>query len=68
LELRFSPGKVDYRWRVDEPNFVMPVRVGNPASWQLIKPTSQWQSMNTSVSKEQFAVATDLYFIDVEKQ
>jgi aminopeptidase N len=68
LELRFSPGKVDYRWRADEPNFVMAVHVGNPAGWQRIEPTSEWQSMNTSMSKEQFAVATDLYFIDVEKQ
>src|SRR4030095_8804054 len=34
LELKFEEpkGEVFYRWRVDEPNFSMPVRVGAPGS------------------------------------
>ncbi len=70
LELRFDPaaGQVAYRWKVDEVKFAMPVRVGDPQHWQLITPTVDWQVMPTTLSKEQFGVATDLYYIGVEKQ
>jgi len=30
-------GTVSYRWKVDEPGFQMPVRVGKKDNWQLIK-------------------------------
>jgi hypothetical protein len=29
LELKFADGAVSYRWKVDEKNFVMPVKVGS---------------------------------------
>src|SRR5258706_2452559 len=47
LELKFdaTPGTVAYRWKADEKDFAMPVRAGNPAAWQLIRPTSEWQTM-----------------------
>jgi hypothetical protein len=70
LELLFSeaPGMVMYQWRADEDDFAMPVRVGTPEHWQIIHPTTKWQSMKTELTKEQFGVATDLYFVDVNKQ
>jgi aminopeptidase N len=70
LELLFgeAPGTVLYKWRTDEDNFAMPVRVGTPGHWQIIHPTTEWQSMRTPVTKEQFQVATDLYYVDVNKQ
>ncbi len=70
LQLRFDPavGRVSYRWKVDEAVFRMPVRVGDPAHWQLITPTVDWQVMPTTLTPEQFAVATDLYYITVDKQ
>ncbi|MDQ5846012.1 MAG: M1 family metallopeptidase [Acidobacteriota bacterium] len=69
LELKFgdTDSSVSYRWKVDEPGFSMPVRVGTKDRWQLIKPTTEWQTMKTPVKKDDFAVATDLYYVDVKK-
>jgi aminopeptidase N len=70
LELLFgeTPGMVTYKWRADEDNFAMPVRVGTPGHWQIIHPTTNWQWMQTSLTKDEFQVATDLYYVDVNKQ
>ncbi|MGD0737788.1 MAG: M1 family metallopeptidase [Terracidiphilus sp.] len=70
LELLFdiTPGTVMYKWSADEDNFAMPVRVGAPDHWQIIHPTTTWQTMQTPLSKEDFQVATDLYYVDVNKQ
>jgi aminopeptidase N len=70
LELKFSAGEgtVSYRWKVDEPGFAMPVRVGKRDSWQLIQATTEWQTMKTPLAKDDFDVATDLYYINVDKQ
>jgi aminopeptidase N len=70
LELNFDPreGTVSYKWQADEPAFAMPIRVGDPNHWQLITPNANtWQTMHTPLTKEQFQVATDLYFINVSK-
>jgi aminopeptidase N len=70
LELKFQPaeGIVSYRWKVDELAFAMPIRVGKKDNWQTITPTTEWQTMKTDLSKDDFDVATDLYFVDVSKQ
>jgi aminopeptidase N len=74
LELKFdeSDNTVSYRWKVDEAGFQMPVRVGNPAekedSWQIIHATTDWQTMPTSLKKDDFDVATDLYYVNVVKE
>ena len=69
LELQFMPaGSVRYRWQADEADFAMPVQVGDRDHWQLIHPTTRWQTMQTPLRKEQFGVATDLYYIDIQKQ
>lgn len=74
LELKFNSGEgmVEYRWKVDEPDFAMPVRVGSSAEpedqWQIIHATTEWQTMKTPLTKDQFGVATDLYYVDVSKQ
>ncbi len=69
LQLRFDPEvkRVSYRWKVDQAVFRMPVKVGDPAHWQTIMPTVDWQVMPTPLTPEQFQVATDLYYIDVDK-
>ena len=67
LELTFDEGAVSYRWKADEPGFAMPVKVGRKGRWQTITPTADWQSMKTDVPKEEFAVATDLYFVKVSR-
>ncbi len=70
LELLFgeAPGMVMYKWSADEVQFAMPVRVGTPGHWQIIHPTTDWQQMKTPLSKDEFQVATDLYYVDVNKQ
>ncbi|HSG01726.1 MAG TPA: M1 family metallopeptidase, partial [Vicinamibacterales bacterium] len=67
LELRFDAAgsAVDYRWRADVTTFDMPVRVGSADNWQVIRPTTEWQTMRSRLEPDAFAVATDLYYIDV---
>ena len=69
LELNFDPAtkSVLYKWQADEPGFSMPVKVGDPAHWQIIRPTEEWQVLPTGMTPEQFKVATDLYFVNVSK-
>jgi len=68
LELKFDNGAVSYRWKVDEPDFQMPVRVGKKDNWQIIHATTDWQTMKTPLTKEDFDVATDLYYVNVTKE
>ncbi|HEX3142746.1 MAG TPA: M1 family metallopeptidase [Pyrinomonadaceae bacterium] len=69
LELKFdaAAGAVSYRWKVDEPAFAMPIRVGTKEHWQIIRPTTGWKTIRTDLNKDQFEVATDLYFVEVNK-
>jgi aminopeptidase N len=70
LELAFNEaeGTVAYRWKADERAFTMPIKVGDPAAWQIVQPTTDWQVMKTTLKKDAFAVATDLFYVDVRKQ
>ncbi len=67
LELRFEAAAVSYRWKADEPAFDMPIRVGRADRWQVIRPTTTWQRMTTTLTEEEFAVATDLYYVNVTR-
>ncbi len=69
LELKFDEprGEISYRWKVDEAEFAMPVRVGEKDRWHTIRPTTAWQTMKSPLKKDEFAVATDLYYVDVIK-
>jgi aminopeptidase N len=70
LELKFDEanGTVSYRWKADEPAFAMPVRVGTSDHWQIVQPTVEWKTMKTPLKKDDFQVATDLYYVNVSKQ
>jgi aminopeptidase N len=70
LELKFDDGagSVSYRWNVEEAGFAMPIRVGTKDHWQLIKPTKEWQTLKTPLKKDEFAVDTDYYYVNVTKQ
>ena len=70
LELAFDAqaGTLAYRWRADERAFAMPIKVGDPENWLLIRPTTDWQIMPSPLPKESFEVATDLYYVEVVKQ
>jgi aminopeptidase N len=69
LQLAFNePGSVAYRWKADERGFAMPVRVGRPGSWTIVEATTDWKVMTTPLAKEDLEVATDLYYIEVDKR
>ena len=70
LDLKFDDAAhtVSYRWVADEAAFAMPIRVGDSSTWTIVTPTSVWQTMPTSLTRDQFAVATDLYYVNVTKQ
>ena len=70
LELKFdeSARTVSYRWQVDQAGFSMPIRVGKKDDWQIIEATTEWNTMSTSLKKEDFDVPTDLYYVNVVKQ
>ena len=69
LELNFDEAThtVLYKWQADESGFAMPIQVGDPAHWQLIHPTLDWQTLSTPLTKDQFQVATDLFYVNVSK-
>jgi aminopeptidase N len=69
LQLAFKEaGSMAYKWKTEERAFAMPVRIGRPDNWTTIEPTTDWKVMPMRLSKEEVEVATDLYYIAVEKQ
>jgi aminopeptidase N len=69
LELAFDQkeGTLAYRWKADERDFAMPIRIGASGAWQTIHPTTAWQRMTSPAPKEKLEVATDLYYVLVAK-
>jgi aminopeptidase N len=70
LELRFNEAAhtVSYRWDAEEPGFAMPIRVGRSSDWQTVQPVrTEWKVLSTPISKEDFEVATDLYYVNVKR-
>jgi aminopeptidase N len=69
LELTFSEaeGTVSYRWKADEKDFAMPIRVGKAGAWQTIQPTTEWKKLTTPLKPAEFNVATDLYYVNVSR-
>jgi aminopeptidase N len=70
LELAFNDkeGTLAYRWDAAEPSFAMPIKVGKRGQWQTIVPTTDWAIMRSPVAREQFEVATDLFYVNVVRQ
>lgn len=68
LELTFDEAgkRVSYRWNAAERGFDLPIKVGDPAKWQMIQPATDWKSMEWSVGKDDFKVATDLFYVNVQ--
>jgi aminopeptidase N len=70
LELAFNEGEgtMAYRWKADERDFAMPIRVGKPGAWQVLQPTTEWKIVKAPLKKDELDVATDLYYVNVVKQ
>ena len=70
LDLQFDPQthQMRYRWRAEEPGFAMPIQVGDAQHWTQITPdTIDWKTMPWTGSAKDFQVATDLYYVNVER-
>ena len=60
---------MSYRWKADEAGFAMPIKVGDPQHWTVVTPvTAEWKTMAWTGTKDEFKVATDLYYVDVSKE
>jgi aminopeptidase N len=70
LELAFNEkeGTLAYRWDAAERSFAMPIKVGKRGQWQTIVPTTDWATMRSPVTKDEFEVATDLFYVNVVRQ
>ncbi len=69
LELAFDAvaGTMAYRWKADERAFAMPVEVGRPGQWTRITPTADWQVMPAPAHRATIEVASDRYYVNLEK-
>ncbi len=69
LDLQFQDGgQVAYRWNAEVKDFAMPIKAGQKGKWQILHPTTEWQTMTTLLARSDFDVATDLYYVNVSKQ
>jgi dipeptidyl aminopeptidase/acylaminoacyl peptidase len=73
LELAFddADGSVSYRWKADEQDFAMPIRVGRAGAWQTLHPTTEWKTLaspSRPFTKEELDVAADLFYVNVDKR
>jgi aminopeptidase N len=68
LQLAFdSAGRLAaHRWVADEAGFSMPIRIGQPATWQTIESTAKWSETSSDLNKGELAVDTEHFFVDVE--
>ena len=62
-----ADGTVSYRWKADEKDFAMPIRVGKAGAWQTIQPTTEWKKLTTPLKPGEFEVATDIYYVNVSR-
>ena len=62
LELKFTPGTVQYRWTTDETNFAMPIQVAN----RTLTPTHRWQNTTSPLTQADFEAIQQSYYIDLK--
>ena len=67
LEVAFNgaEGTMAYRWKADERGFDMPIKAGRPGAWQVLHPTTDWKLVKTDLTRDEFQVPTDLYYVNV---
>ncbi|MGH7495963.1 MAG: M1 family metallopeptidase [bacterium] len=68
LQVKFEANRASFRWKTEVAEFNMPLKVNVSGKTHVIHPTSQWKSETLAgVSKDNWKVATDLYYVDVEE-
>lgn len=69
LQVEFEDDTVRFRWQADVDDFDMPVKVRANGTPHTLHPTTEWQSESMhGVSPEDWQPATDLFYIEVERQ
>lgn len=69
LQVRFGANEVSYRWQAEVEDFNMPIKVRSNGELQIIHPTAQWQKeKRAGLTKENWQVATELFYVAVEEQ
>lgn len=69
LVIKLDKNKLKYRWQTDEPNFKMPVDITINGKEIRIHPTNNFQKYKTKIkSLDDVSVATEKFYIDVEKE
>ncbi len=70
LKSEHKDGKeeVAYRWHADVKNFNMPIKVTtSPGEFEFIYPSESWKTLTLEgMTADQFKVAEDLFYVDVE--
>ncbi len=66
LERQIKKGKLQLRWKVDEPNFSMPIGIKVNGIAERITPTTEWTTAKTKVKRmEDVEVMTNDFYINV---
>jgi hypothetical protein len=45
----------------------MPIKAGRRGAWEVLKPTSDWQTFKWAGAMDTFEVATELYYVIVRE-
>jgi aminopeptidase N len=67
LEVAFNEpdGTMAYRWKAGERGFDMPIKAGRKGALEMLHPTTDWKLLKTEIKRDDFAVATDLFYVNV---
>ena len=63
----FTTHTVLYKWQADESAFAMPIQAGDPTHFQILHPNTEWQSLETPLTRDEFMVATNRFYVNVSK-
>lgn len=67
LELQIKKGKMEYRWKTEEPNFEMPIDILHKGKKTRILATNQWKTSGCKVkSLNEITVMKDHFYIQVK--
>lgn len=67
LAIKIQKGKLAFKWKVEEPNFEMPIGIVVKGKKHIIKPSKDWITSDIKVKKiTDVKIPTDKFFIDIE--
>ena len=68
LEIRKSKNKLQFRWKTDEPNFLMPIDVKISDKTMRIKPSNSWKKSSFTIKKlDDVEVLTSKFLVNILK-